>query len=32
MLKVMPDATQVEMPEPEAVEERADGARARVPG
>jgi uncharacterized protein (TIRG00374 family) len=32
MLKVMPDATQVEMPEPEAAEERADGARARVPG
>ena len=32
MLKVMPDATQVEMPEPEAVEEQADGARARVPG
>src|SRR5438105_1401344 len=32
MLKVMPDATQVEMPEPEAVEERPDGARARVPG
>jgi uncharacterized membrane protein YbhN (UPF0104 family) len=34
MLKVMPDATQVEMPEPEAAEERAgaDDARARVPG
>jgi uncharacterized protein (TIRG00374 family) len=34
MLKVMPDATQVEMPDPEAVEERtgADDARARVPG
>jgi uncharacterized membrane protein YbhN (UPF0104 family) len=32
MLKVMPDATQAEMPEPEAAEEPADGARARVPG
>src|SRR5205823_4287374 len=34
MLKVMPDATQVEMPEPEAVEEQtgAGDARARVPG
>jgi uncharacterized membrane protein YbhN (UPF0104 family) len=34
MLKVMPDATQVEMPEPEAAEERAGSgdARARVPG
>ena len=34
MLKVMPDATQVELPEAEAeqVEQGADGARARVPG
>jgi uncharacterized membrane protein YbhN (UPF0104 family) len=32
MLKVMPDATQVEMPEPESVEQGADDARARVPG
>jgi uncharacterized protein (TIRG00374 family) len=32
MLKVMPDATQVEMPEPEALEQEPDGARARVPG
>jgi uncharacterized membrane protein YbhN (UPF0104 family) len=35
MLKVMPDATQVELPEEEAagdVEQGADGARARVPG
>jgi len=34
MLKVMPDATQVEMPGPEAVEEQtgAGDARARVPG
>jgi len=36
MLKVMPDASQVEVPEDEAgggeVEQGADGARARVPG
>jgi len=32
MLKVMPDATQVEMPGPEPVEQGADDARARVPG
>jgi uncharacterized membrane protein YbhN (UPF0104 family) len=32
MLKVMPDATQVELPEPEAVEQEPEGARARVPG
>jgi uncharacterized protein (TIRG00374 family) len=33
MLKVMPDATQVEMPEgAESVEQERDGARARVPG
>ena len=35
MLKVMPDATQVELPEEEPggeVEQGADGARARVPG
>ena len=32
MLKVMPDATQVEVPDPEPVEQEADGARARVPG
>jgi uncharacterized membrane protein YbhN (UPF0104 family) len=32
MLKVMPDATQVEMPEPESVEQEPDDARARVPG
>jgi uncharacterized membrane protein YbhN (UPF0104 family) len=33
MLKVMPDATQVELPEEaDEVEQGADGARARVPG
>lgn len=33
MLKVMPDASQVELPEPaDSVEQEADDARARVPG